>query len=167
MTQQSSRGFSLIEVLVAMLVVAVGILGVMGLQAVSLQQNRNTMLRDMALHAGGEMLDRIRANPDSDYVAGLEDAPVVGTNCITASCNPAEMAAFDIAQWKCQINPFGDDGKLFTACTSLQVAQVALPEGKGKIYTQKQAGVRIVTVEVQWRRDNKNNTSSITLNTQI
>ena len=54
---RQSKGFTLIELLVAVLIIAVGILGVAGMQVVSMQQNRNALLRDQALQAGNEILD--------------------------------------------------------------------------------------------------------------
>ena len=48
-SNNSQRGFTLIEVMVAMLIVSVGILGVAGIQLVSLQQNQSAMLNSEAL----------------------------------------------------------------------------------------------------------------------
>ena len=157
------NGFSLIEVMVAMLIVAIGILGVAGLQVVSLQQNRNAILRDQALQAGNDILDRIRANPVTDYApVTLAAAPLAGKNCITSSCTPAEMSGFDIAQWKCRMNPLDEDEVLLAVCEALGIRQASLPGGKGSI--SKVGSVYLVTV--QWIKDRNGNTNTIELRTQ-
>jgi len=56
-------GFSMIELLVAVLVMGIGVLGITGLQMVSLQNNRGALLRSEAVMLAYDMLDRIRANP--------------------------------------------------------------------------------------------------------
>ena len=58
-------GASLVEVLVALLVVAAGALGLVGLQIVSAQNNRAALQRSLATLLAGDMLERIRANPDA------------------------------------------------------------------------------------------------------
>ena len=55
-------GTTLIEVLVAVLVLSVGLLGVAALQAVSLTNNNNAYLRSQATSYTYEYLDRIRAS---------------------------------------------------------------------------------------------------------
>ena len=63
LSRQRQKGFSLVEVLVSVVILSVGILGVAGLQMLSLQQNRNSLFRADALLLGGDILDRMRANP--------------------------------------------------------------------------------------------------------
>jgi type IV pilus assembly protein PilV len=58
-----SRGFSMIELLVAVLVIEVGVLGVTALQMVSLQNNRSALVRSEAVQLAYDMMDRIRGNP--------------------------------------------------------------------------------------------------------
>ncbi len=156
------RGFSLIEVLVSVLIVAVGILGVAGLQVVSLQQNRSALLRAEALQLGNDILDRMRANPTTDYApVGLGDSPPSAKNCVTNSCSRTEMAEYDIAQWKCSINSNDPDDVPYDICTSFGIAG-ALPDGAASI--SKSNGVHEVMVE--WADDRAGNKSSITLRTR-
>ncbi len=156
------RGFSLIEVLVAVLIVGVGILGVAGLQVVSLQQNRSALLRAEALQIGNDILDRMRANPLTDYApVDLDDAPPEATNCVTDSCDRSEMAEYDIAQWKCSVNSSDDSDVPYDICVSFGIAG-SLPDGAASI--SKSNGVHEVTVE--WAGDRAGNKSSITLRTR-
>lgn len=56
------RGISLIEMLIALLVLSFGLLGVAGLQAQSLKNNQHASLRSQATMLGNQLLDRLRAN---------------------------------------------------------------------------------------------------------
>ena len=144
------NGHSLIEVLVALLVIATGVLGAVALQVASLQGNRAALDRTVASHAAWSMVDRIRANPDAGYDAALDEAPPGSRNCTAAPCTPADLAAFDTAAWKCSLGRWQDE----TACEDLTAIGFVpppggrLPSGDGAIVTD--AGR--VTVTVRWRR---------------
>jgi len=154
---------SLLETMIAILILAVGILGVSGLQALSLQQNRNALFRADALQFGNDILDRIRANRSSRYApVTLDAAPSAGRNCIRELCNHAEMAAFDIAQWKCSLNSNDSEGNPYSLCESYGI-KGSIPQGAGSIFLIK--GVYEITV--QWVDDHKGNTDFITLRTQV
>ncbi|MFT5211549.1 MAG: type IV pilus assembly protein PilV [Flavobacterium sp.] len=158
-----SQGFSLIEVLVSVLIMAVGILGVAGMQVLSLQQNRNALIRDQALQIGNDILDRMRVNPRSSYSPVLiTDTPASNVNCLNNSCNRDEMAEFDIAQWKCRLNPLDADGVVYGVCAGFNMSNISLPGGKGSI---SKTGL-LYEITVTWVRDQSGNTSSITLRAQ-
>lgn len=59
------KGFTLVEVLVALVILSVGLLGVAGMQISSMQGNHNAFLRSQALQYAYEMLDMMRANRDA------------------------------------------------------------------------------------------------------
>ena len=131
--KRKNRGFSLIEVLVSVVIMSVGILGVAGLQVLSLQQNRSSMMRAEALQLGNDILDRMRANPTRDYAGvDFDDPPAGNENCITNSCTTAEMMTYDIAQWKCAINSEDALDVTYPLCASYGIAG-ALPGGEGAI----------------------------------
>ena len=161
--KKRTQGFSLIEVLVSVLIMAVGILGVAGMQVISLQQNRNALLRDQALQAGNDILDRMRANPLSTYSPVLiTDVPASNVNCVDNICDRNEMAEFDIAQWKCRLNPIDADGEVYEVCAGFSISKVSLPGGQGSI---SKTGL-LYEISVIWMRDQSGNTSSITLRAQ-
>jgi len=124
---------SLVEVLVSVVIMSVGILGVAGIQVVSLQQNRSSIFRAEALQLANDILDRLRANRAQDY-AGVNfiDSPPGITVCTAAVCTPAQMRSYDIAQWKCSINSEDAGGTPFARCATLGIAG-ALPQGEGAI----------------------------------
>ncbi len=99
---ESTRGFSLIEVLIALIVMSVGMLGIAGLYVQSMQAGRTSMFRHNAVTLAGDVADRIRANPGAGatYAAGIG----ADNNCVGGGidCTPAEMAQHDIGLWQQQ-----------------------------------------------------------------
>lgn len=99
---RSQRGFSLIEVLIALIIMSVGMLGIAGLYVQSMQAGRTSMLRHNAVTLAGDVADRIRSNPRAAaayaVVGGADNGCVNGT----VDCTEAEMAAQDILMWSTQ-----------------------------------------------------------------
>jgi type IV pilus assembly protein PilV len=77
---QRARGFSLMEVLIAMLILAIGLLGLASLQAQSLKFNHDSYVRSQSTILAYEMMDKMRADPASDYTDGVLD-PDVPDDC--------------------------------------------------------------------------------------
>ncbi|MGV8919212.1 MAG: type IV pilus modification protein PilV [Pseudomonas sp.] len=72
-------GISLIEVMVALVVLAIGLLSVSMLQLNALKYSDSAMLHSQASFIAYDMLDRIRANPDANYtLTSLASAPASG-----------------------------------------------------------------------------------------
>ena len=130
--RRGGAGFSLIEVLVAVLVVAVGVLGVAGLQLVTLRVSTGSVMRTQANQLAYNIIDRMRANPAANYTIGMgDDAPAIVRDCEALTCNPTQMVAFDTSGWLNDV--------------------AALPSGDASIAV---AG-GIVTVTLQWDDDNQ------------
>lgn len=94
-------GFSLIEVLVAALVLSIGLVGVAGLQAMSLKNNQSAYMRSQASALLYDLADRMRTNVSAAnggfYDPAQADAnPQCGT---PAGCSPQEMAENDLSEW--------------------------------------------------------------------
>lgn len=109
------RGFTMTEVLVTVLILAIGLLGLAGLQSASLRSNHSAMLRSQATVLAYDIVDRMRANRDAaldgDYDIDLGDTPT-----------GSSMVAGDLIAWKGNLDamlPAGDgaverDGTGFT-----------------------------------------------------
>jgi type IV pilus assembly protein PilV len=63
--RRASRGTTLVEILVTVVIISVGLLGVVALQTVSLRNNYSSLLRSQATVLAGDIVDRIRANRDN------------------------------------------------------------------------------------------------------
>lgn len=116
--QNSQHGFSLIEILVAVLVVSIGLVGLAGMQLVGLKGNQQSFSKNQAAHHTQALLERMRANPvgviDGDYnvnSTSLNCAAGQINNCTAASsiCSSKEIASFDIYQAFCG-NPNSSSG---------------------------------------------------------
>ena len=97
----SARGFTLIEVLVTVIILAIGLLGIAGLQAIGLRYNQSALLRTQATQLAYDMADRMRTN-NLGFSAGNYDQPTstAVANCSTTTgCTPAEMATNDMFVW--------------------------------------------------------------------
>jgi type IV pilus assembly protein PilV len=109
---QAGRGFSLVEVLIALIILSVGMLGIAGLYVQSMQAGRTSMFRHNAVTLAGDIADRIRANPagGTAYTA----ATGADNSCVNGGidCLPAEMAAHDIGLWQEQAEDSLPNGKV-------------------------------------------------------
>lgn len=101
-TKRRQAGFSLVEVLVALVIMSVGMLGIAGLYVQSMQAGRTSMFSHHAVTLAGDVADRIRSNPTAG--TAYEAATGADNSCIagTVVCTPAQMAAQDILQWQAQ-----------------------------------------------------------------
>lgn len=99
------RGFTLLEVLIALLVFSLGLLGLAGLMVVSVKTNQSAYLRTQASFLAQSMADRMRANTGQiNAYAGDYDASTVGPeSCATSSCDPVQLVARDRAVWSGQL----------------------------------------------------------------
>ena len=118
------RGFTLLEVLVAILVVAGGLLGLAALMNASLRNNQSANAQTQAVWLAYDMLDRLRA----DRVNALGAA---GSNYnVALGAAPASSAAFPLAQlkeWRGLLLanlPAGDGSVLVTSATTREVTVV-------------------------------------------
>jgi len=93
----------MIEVLVTMLVGAIGLAGVMSMEAIAIKTNHQAYLRTQAILQAQDLADRMHANlqgvSDGDYATTIPTSPP-SPNCLNASCTPAEMATFDKWEWQ-------------------------------------------------------------------
>lgn len=146
------RGYSLIELLVAVLVVAVGVLGVAGLQLAGARNARSALETTLAGMLAQDMADRIQANSEGTYATGPGAPPPAFVDCLARDCVAAELAVFDLAVWKCSLGRWHGA----SACASVRAAgllgdpqeQPGLPEGDGGV-TVGDDGAFSVTVTWQ------------------
>lgn len=104
---KKNTGFTLIEVLVAMLVLAVGLLGLAGLQAASLKNNQSAYNRSQATQLAYDIADRMRANSTESlgYTSIQAENAVKKDQCtqVSASCTAVDMASNDLYEWNLAI----------------------------------------------------------------
>lgn len=118
------RGFSLIEVLVALLILSVGLLGLAGLQARGLKDNQMSVQHSQAVLYATDIIDEMRVHRtlalNGDYNIGLNDA--------AAANGATKIVLKDLQNWKADV--------------------ARLPGGQGSVEVDSATGV--VTVTLQW-----------------
>lgn len=100
MNRACQQGLSMIEVLVAMLIFAIGLLGVAGMQSLALKSSDNSNIRSLVNIHAYEIVERMRANMpavQSGQYNTISGASTV-TSCLPA-CTPAALAAWDASEW--------------------------------------------------------------------
>ncbi len=103
----AQSGFTLIEILIALFVFAVGILTVAGLQIISKKSNYDAIQRTTATFLAYDIVERMRANRNQlgGYINALGAAQAVpANNCKTGTCTTAQLATFDLWEWEQSIN---------------------------------------------------------------
>ena len=124
-------GFSLIEVLVALLILSVGLLGLAGLQSRGLRESNSALLRSQAVQYAEDILDRMRANRANalEYNITLSDA-VTGYDGIVET---------DLVEWRLGL-------------------ATSLPGGNGEVNVDNNL---TTTVLVQWLEGGQNQTITV------
>lgn len=156
MAPGNQRGFTLLEVLIALLVLSIGLLGLAALQTVGLRSNQMANMRTLATQIAYDMTDRMRANQtgmgitmdditlelnysaDNDFylIATGVDAASSPPDCDTTVCTEQQLSTYDLAHWRDEVT--------------------RLPGGKSSI-TGPIAGTGIIshTVTVFWDEERK------------
>jgi len=136
---KKSKGFTLVEVLVTVVIMAIGLLGLAGLQVNALRNNLSAEQRAKAAQLVYDMSDRMRANVAG--VTGYTSAAAEENNCVAipvVGCTPTQLAKHDVFEWQNEINN-------------------ALPGGLGDV--SEAAGVFTITVNWDDNRDGELNAS--------
>src|SRR5688500_14724089 len=97
-TLPSQHGVGIIEVLVALMVMSVGMLGIAGLYVTSLRANRTALTRTHAINLVNDMADRIRANPSArSAYNGISSSPPALRKCTQGdNCTATQLAEDDL-----------------------------------------------------------------------
>ena len=132
------RGTTLIEAMVAMLLLMVGLLGVLGMKVVGLKYAGQANGRAAAALSAAEIIDRLRANPVL-AAAGSYNIALTAANPVAVG-----IATTDITQWRQNI-----------------VAN--LPSGKGSVTVATVGTVVTATIVLQWTERSAENGADRTL----
>lgn len=135
-------GVTLIEVLISLLIMAIGLLGMTGLQTESLRNTQVAYFRTQATILGNDVVERVRANLQGEEagsynnIDGLVNA---GCNSLTG-CTSAQLAGNDIAEWKAALLdnlPLGSGTVCVDASPQDGTAAAMACDGAGIVYAVK------------------------------
>ena len=98
-------GVTLIEVMVSLLILAIGLLGMTALQNEALKFNQAASVDSQAQYLVTDMAERIRSNEGNNtYVINFtETTPVPTVNCGVNICSSNELAQWDLSQWRAKV----------------------------------------------------------------
>ena len=161
-SRRQQHGVTLIEALIAGVILAIGILGVVSLLAISKVSQHETVQRTRAISLADDILERIRRNPAGvvTYRTGatgfenplgngsINDQP--DPNCTSATCTPVQLAAHDRWAWEQLL-----DGSSVTVTNGGNTTSTNIISGlRGCISFTADAGktnTGIVSVTLQWQ----------------
>lgn len=140
-TGRRQSGATMIEVLVAMFVLAVGLLGVAGMQQIGLRNGHTAQMRGQATALATDIADRMRANRraalDGDYDINI-DTDITDTSGCPATTSAVQVTC-DLAEWK-------------------QALAERLPLGAGSVERLANAnGGERVRITIRWREGRGDN----------
>lgn len=142
------HGYSLIEVLVALVVLSIGMLGISALSLTSLKTNRDALLRTRATILASDLANRIRANSTATNYTSLMQTDVTTTNSCTqndgtvpTSCTPDNLANDDIFLWQQALN--SNEG--------------GLPNGNGTLTVDNSTNPPTYRITIQWDQQSEFN----------
>lgn len=141
----ANAGFTLMEVLVAAVVLGIGILGLVTMMVTSMKSNQSSFYRSIASSLAYNMADRIRKNSDQAKLGAYDGIDTSGTipsdpNCITSlsGCTPSNLAIEDIREW----------AENFTNVNSATNYVPSLPNGIGTV--TRNTTTNQFTITVTW-----------------
>lgn len=160
-SQRSMRGFALIEVMVAVVVLAIGVLGASAMQLVAMRVRYESQLLSNAAQMASAMADRMRANPGQiaaaylslDYDAHSEPAPArPARQCWAEACDSASLADADIHDLKRQVAAQLPAGRV-------RICRDAGMWASGQLRWSCEGGVGApVVIKIGWRGKNPDGT---------
>jgi len=142
-------GFTLVEVLVALVVMSVGMLGIAALYLEGLRAGRTALYRTTAITLAADMADRIRAN-QAGGIAYAGAGPGADGGCVNGpdDCTAEQLAADDWFDWRNQL-------------------ATQLPEGAaGEVAVDVAAPATTYTVTVAWPEIGQEEPATYTLRLQ-
>lgn len=129
----------MVEVLVALVVLGVGMLGIASLYVITLKSSKSAISRMQAVNLASDIADRIRANntAGTTYDTGTGNAATKGSDkgCVgaTADCTPDDMAFTDLAVWASELTNTLPTGVVGTTSYPPR-GTIALTAGTPNIY---------------------------------
>jgi len=94
------QGVTLIEAMIALLVISIGLLGIASLQLTAMSQNTSALNHSQAVWYAYNMSDRIRANiTEFANYDGIDTSNGYSQDCMSQACSNAQMRVADAADW--------------------------------------------------------------------
>ena len=130
---QSQQGLTLVEAMIALLVISIGLLGIASLQLTAMNQNASSLNHSQAVWIAYNMSDRIRANiSEFDNYNGIDTTNNYAQDCMATTCSNAQMREADAADWSTMIDNLpGGRGMITNNADGLLVTVMWDDDGTG------------------------------------
>lgn len=128
--RSAQRGFTLVETMVALVVLSIGLLGVAKLVTGAVHANDSGYMRGQATQLAYEILDQMRANRPG-AAAGYYTGTGTLKDCTSAPCNDQDLAGLDMYNWLARVKS-------------------TLPNGNGAVNAVQGVGGTVAVIVVQW-----------------
>lgn len=111
---KKQNGFTMVELLIALLILAVGLLGMASLMMASMKSNQSAAMRSQASWLAYDIIERMRLNSDvaANYLIAAADAAPADPNCKANGCSANNVATLDLREWKTQLGQVGLTGSI-------------------------------------------------------
>jgi type IV pilus assembly protein PilV len=105
---RTQGGFSMLEVLISLVLIAIAMFGQAGLQMNALKFAKGASFRMQAVFLSNEIAERMESNhlgaAAGNYAVATSSTPTTfTTNCLTSPCNSSDLASYDLAEWESRI----------------------------------------------------------------
>ncbi len=130
---KNQSGVTLVESMIALLVISIGLLGIAALQITAMSQNTSALNHSQAVWIAYNMSDRIRANiTQFNNYDGIDTTTVYTQDCMAAACTNAQMLTADAADWTALVASLpGGRGVIGSNADGLLVSVMWDDEGTG------------------------------------
>lgn len=136
---RQSAGFTLLEILVSLLVISIGLLGMAGVQALSINNTNTARMRGIAAIKAESLAGAMHANTAYwQNVSGTVTQSTLPTagSCGSSSCTASQVAGYDVSQWS----------------SELSASTLALPSASGTFSCASSTSAPVsCTITVSWQ----------------
>jgi len=108
-SRRDQRGITLLESLVAIVILAIAVLGMLGVQLRTLADTQTGVRRAQAVRLIEDFAERIKSNPQgfaqfSTFVGNFDTTTPPAVLCDIAFCAPAQLAQWDVNKWRAAVS---------------------------------------------------------------
>jgi len=166
-TSPRNRGISLVEVLVALVVISIGLLGIAKMQALAMASTRGSSTRSLVSIEAASLASAMHANrkywnavstTTTTFSVNLANGALVSpaptdvqllspwVNCAAATCTPPAMALYDLLAWSAALGAVTNGSTASVTCTGQPAACTILIQWNENIMASTNANAQDITV---------------------